>query len=224
MQEFEMIKEGGHLLLSDMKNLWVLDTGSPNSFGELDAIKICGNIHSVSKSYMGLDAKKLSDSLQFEVAGLIGGDILSDYDTHWDCMGGIIRFSHEEIIPAGDYIDLDFFMGIPTVSVKLLNETQTWFFDTGANICYVTEQPDDWVDPVGEYEDFYPGYGKFQTEIFQAEICIKNFLRVVSCGVLPELLGLSLSLGGCNGILGMSELLETDLYYSPRNRKLLING
>jgi hypothetical protein len=223
MQKFEMIIHGGHLLLSETNRLWVLDTGAPTSFGSHKHLEICGLVHPLEEKYMGLDASQLSRNLNLEVTGLIGGDILGQYDTHWDCRQEAISFTRDEIIPKGNLINLGFVMGIPTVSVKISDEVQTWFFDTGANICYVCDQPTSWDRPISQHEDFYPGYGSFQTEVFDAEICLQNFSKIVKCGILPEILGLSLSIGGCEGILGIGEMLDSDFYYSPRNRKLFLN-
>jgi len=56
MQTFKVIKKEGHLLLSEMDRLWVLDTGAPNSFGDHDELSIEGLSHIIPNNYLGLDA------------------------------------------------------------------------------------------------------------------------------------------------------------------------
>ncbi len=45
---------------------------------------------------MGLDNEKLSESLGENIEGLIGGDILKNYDSYWDLSLNRISFSTEK--------------------------------------------------------------------------------------------------------------------------------
>ena len=224
MQTFKVIKKEGHLLLSEMDRLWVLDTGAPNSFGDHDELSIEGLSHIIPNNYLGLDAEQLSQNLKFKITGLIGGDILNNYNTAWDCKECEITFMDEDNYPNGISIPIELFMGIPTLTVEVNNSKQKWFFDTGANICYVTEKPENWTTPVDTHDDFYPGFGNFQTEVHETQVQFHDTPKQVKCGVLPELLGLSLSLGGCTGILGINEFLDSSFYYSPRTGKIITDG
>ena len=49
--------------MSESGNCWVLDTGSPASFGAIKKINIDGQSYSISESYMGLDPEILSKNL-----------------------------------------------------------------------------------------------------------------------------------------------------------------
>ena len=224
MSSFELIKKNGHLIMVEGDNLWVLDTGSPASFGTIETINIDGQTYSISESYMGLACETLSENLGYTVSGLIGGDILSNYDTAWDCKSGKIIFSDEQLEPSGEEINIAFSVGIPTLTVLIEGSEQNWFFDTGANISYLVEQPTAWKNPIRTYEDFYPGFGKFSTEVYETEISLANFNLKVHCGILPQLLGLSLSIGGCTGIFGINEFLNSKFYYLPRAKRLYVDA
>jgi len=210
--------------MSESGNCWVLDTGSPASFGAIKKINIDGQSYSISESYMGLDPEILSKNLGYTVSGLIGGDILNNYDSAWDCKNGKIIFSNEQLEPSGTEVSIGFSVGIPTLRLVLEGSEQNWFFDTGANISYLVEQPTIWKNPIRSYEDFYPGFGKFSTEVYETEISLANFNLKVQCGILPQLLGLSLSIGGCTGIFGINELLNSKFYYLPRVKRLYLDA
>ena len=79
------------------------------------------------------------------------------------------------------------------------------------------EQIEEWEAPVDTYDDFYPGYGNFSTEVFEDEITLGTLNMKIKCGVLPSLLGMSLASGDCTGILGLSALGQKSFLYAPRS-------
>ena len=80
MSSYEIRKINDHLTLVHGPELWILDTGSPASFGAKSDLSIAGDLYPISRSYMGFGSEKLSEALGEEITGLIGGDILSHYD------------------------------------------------------------------------------------------------------------------------------------------------
>ena len=216
------IKE--HLVLDADQGLWILDTGAPTSFGSPDTLEINEKTYEIESNYMGFDNTKLSEALGESVEGLIGGDILNRYDSYWDLSTNRISFSFESMEGEGIPIPLEFFMGVPTLKVVLRGVSYNWFFDTGAVVSYVIEQLDEWDTPVGQYDDFYPGYGNFSTEIFEDEITLETLNLKVKCGVLPNLLGMSLGVGGCTGILSLGAINKRSFLYAPRRKKLVLNA
>jgi hypothetical protein len=213
-----------HLVLDADQGLWVLDTGAPTSFGSPETLEINEKTYEIQSNYMGFDNTKLSEALGENVEGLIGGDILNEYDSYWDFSTNRISFSLENLESEGIPISLEFFMGIPTLKVVLRGVSYNWFFDTGAVVSYVTEQLDEWETPVDQYDDFYPGYGNFSTEIFEDEITLETLILKIKCGVLPSLLGMSLGVGGCAGILGLGAINKRSFLYAPRRKKLVLNA
>ena len=216
------IKE--HLILDVDEGLWVLDTGAPVSFGSVAKLEIHDQCYDITSNYMGFDNEKLSETLGENIEGLIGGDILNNYDSYWDLSLNRISFSTENMENRGNAISLGFFMGIPTLKVNLRGRSCNWFFDTGAVISYVAEQIEEWEAPVDKHDDFYPGYGNFSTEVFEDEITLGALSMKIKCGVLPGLLGMSLAIGDCRGILGLSALNQQSFLYAPRRKKLILNA
>ena len=120
------IKE--HLVLDADQGLWVLDTGAPASFGSPETLEINKKTYEIQSNYMGFDNTKLSEALGASVEGLIGGDILNEYDSYWDLSTNRISFSLEHLESEGIPISLEFFMGIPTLKVVLRGISYNWFF------------------------------------------------------------------------------------------------
>jgi len=223
MTEYKIHEIQEHLVLDADQGLWVLDTGAPSSFGAVPKLEVNDQIYEIEPNYMGFDNQSLSDALGESVDGLIGGDILSKYDSYWDISANKIVFSLEPMKNEGEAIALGFFMGIPTLKVTMHGVSHNWFFDTGAVVSYVTKQPESWENPVDKYDDFYPGYGNFSTEVFEDEITLGILSMKIKCGVLPSLLGMSLGVGGCTGILGLSALNKRSFLYAPRRKKLIFD-
>ena len=102
------------------------------------------------------------------------------------------------------------FMGIPVLDVIVAGESHAIFFDTGAPISYLQNVEHSALPSEGTYEDFYPGFGTFETETWR--VGGAGFkLRV---GQLPDLLGLSLMMGGASGIVGLGLIRDRKAAYS----------
>ena len=106
MSSYEIRKINDHLTLVHGPELWILDTGSPASFGAKSEFSIAGDRYPIPPSYMGFGSEKLSEVLGEEVTGLIGGDILGNYDTEWNLVDGTLQVSKHEANASGIEIPL----------------------------------------------------------------------------------------------------------------------
>ena len=96
------------------------------------------------------------------------------------------------------------------------------FFDTGAQISYFQDEEVMGAFPnAGTMEDFYPGFGRFQTDTRNVDLLFGGEAFTLRCGTLPGLLGMSLVIGGASGILGNIVLQDRVVGYFPRRKKLL---
>ena len=75
-----------------------------------------------------------------------------------------------------------------------------------------------------KYDDFYPVYGNFSTDVFEGEITLGALNLKIQCGVLPSLPGMSLAIGDGRGILGLSALNQQSFFYAPRRKELILNA
>jgi len=209
----------GHLFLKLEGVLWLYDTGAPSSFGD-SGLTIGGWKFNPPSSYMGLSASILSDSTGVKCIGLLGGDILGEFDHIIDMKGGSLTVSTDELEHAGVRIPVDEFMGIPIVRAKGVGTEYKMFFDTGAQISYFQEESIRNFPDLGPMSDFYPGFGSFETATHLVEVLFGGESFKLRCGTLPGLLGMTLMMAGTSGIIGNSILNDRVVGYFPRRKEL----
>jgi len=224
MMKYSFSYVSQHIVMQIDGHLLVLDTGSPLSFGRESTIDFCGRHVSLQNSFMGFGPDQLSENIGEKVDGLLGGDVLNIFDSIWDYENQKITFSETELPANGVDIELEFVMGVPTVSLLVDGEEQKWFVDTGAVTSFVSNKPDGAAEPIGTHQDFYPGFGSFETDVYEVEIQLYEEPQKISVGVLPDLLGMSLMVSGCSGILGLNAFGNGNIGYFPRRNVLVLIG
>ena len=136
MQSLPLKFETGHLYLTLDGDTWMFDTGSPTSFGATKNVTLGGEKFKIPASYMGTDAAQLSDFADHPTCGLLGADVLNQFDVLIDIDQHQITFSKEETSLEGTSLTLDAFMGIPLLDAQIGGGSYRMFFDTGAQVSY----------------------------------------------------------------------------------------
>jgi hypothetical protein len=222
MHEFKLKVEKGHLFVDVAGADWLLDTGAPSSFGA-NAVVIGVESFSVPDSYMGLDVEQLSGFVNYPVAGLVGTDILNNFDISIDTKKGIVVFSKAELNLDGEKLPITEFMGIPIIQAKIDGSERNMFFDTGAQISYFQDDSLTAFPSLGSVSDFYPGFGEFDTETYQVVTMLGNEKFELTCGSLPGMLGMTLDMANVEGIVGNEILDGRILGYFPRRQLVVIS-
>jgi hypothetical protein len=170
---------------------------------------------------MQLTAASLSQQVGVECHGLLGADILNQFDHLIDLLQGRITISSEENQMQGVGSPLSFLQGIPIVSVGIQNEPYRMFLDTGAQVSYFQSPLLDRYPSAGVVSDFFPGFGPFETHshIFSANFAGVDFeLRF---GKLPATLAAGLMVAKTQGVIGNAIFHQHPVGYFPR-RSLLV--
>jgi hypothetical protein len=222
MYTYLLTFEKKHLFVEIEDRKWLLDTGAPRSFGDLESLKFVGREFSIAQSYMGLSSEMLSEYVNIECHGLLGADLLGDFDHLFDISKGTLTVSVKELVLKGQYLPLSEFMGIPIVRVKIRDKEYQMFFDTGAQISYLQDDLITQFSKLDTLTDFYPGFGQFETETYEVEMRLGDTVSNLQCGTLPDLLGVALAMGGTQGILGNQILLNHIVGYFPRRNRLCL--
>lgn len=217
-----LITRHGHLFARFDGKDWVVDTGSPISFGNSAALELAGQSFAVSSGYMGLTAAALSDLIGHPAEGIIGTDILNRLDVVFDTEAGLLTLAEE--IPNKDdgvALPLSFFMEVPLIEVDVAGARHSMFLDTGAQTSYF--QDDSLADypSMGMLEDFFPGMGNFETSTHRVPVSLGPLTMELRCGSLPGLLGLTLAMAGVTGIVGNQALTGRKVTYFPRQKKVV---
>ena len=200
----------------------MLDTGAPTSFGVSRNFSFAGERFSIGTSYVGLTAAKLSQFVGVPCVGLLGADVLGRFDHILDTAAGRLVVSTEELTHGGQGVELDDFMGIPIVTVRIGGSDYRMFFDTGAQISYFQDDSLIGFPPAGSVTDFYPGVGQFQTDTHEVPIYLGGIEFNLRCGKLPDLLGMTLMMAGTTGIVSNAILSNRIVGYFPRRRMVFL--
>lgn len=204
MTEYDIKLADGHVLI-DGGNGWLLvDTGSPLSFHESGRIILCGQSFSVPTELLNTDADYLSEHINECVGGLVGMDILGTFGVKFDLPAGKLTFG----CPTDGMTRIPSHTGLGYVSMDMtLNGRPVRvILDSGAPISYVSPSITEGLTPIGYKTDFHPTAGVFETPIFEfpASFAGKDF--TMQAGHLPGLMGMSVSLLGVKGIVGLEIL------------------
>lgn len=209
----------GHIVLKANANSLLIDTGAPSSVGNSSPLDFAGRTHDVSPNYMGVTPESLScHSVGTTINGLVGADILNQYDILFDSSRHRITLSEEELPTDDDFLPLDAFMGIPIIETVVAGETVRMFFDTGAKLSYLNPDLSAKFPSAGEERDFYPGVGDFTTHTHTVPIGIGGREITLRVGILPELLQATLMMADTGGILGTALLDAYTVLFAPRRR------
>lgn len=222
MQIVPLTFREGHLFANLNGHDWLLDTGAPSSFGSIPSLAIENRIFRIPESYMGLTGAKLSEFVGKSTVGIIGADVLNEFDILLDVPQGQVSFSVGPIELAGAAIRTDQFMGIPIIEANIGGVCRRMFFDTGAQVSYFQDASLTTFPSAGRITDFYPGFGQFQTETYLVDMVLGGASYAVRCGSLPSILGMTLVMAKVDGIIGNEILREHVVGFFPRRQQLVL--
>jgi len=215
----------GHIFVQIAVDLWLIDTGSPTSFGVSGKLAIGDENFILQTSLRSLSAESLSQFIGVRSIGLIGMDILGRFDIVFDVADGIITFSAGEVDYSGQSIQIEHFMGIPIFTARINGIDYRMIFDTGAQISFFQHESRMDFPPAGDFTDFHPTFGNFQTDTYRVTVLFGEKELVVRCGVLtdPQLCA-TLTAAGVQGIVGNEILGNRIVCYFPRRNIMVISG
>jgi hypothetical protein len=205
-----------HLYLSLEDQLWLFDTGAPQSFGEGEKLSIMGREFPLASNFMGLDANKVSEHAGVEMQGLLGADIINHFDYRIDVQNESIEISEDSIEMGQSPLQIKEFMGIPILTAEIGGTEYSMFFDSGAQYSYFQGDGLSSFPALGTVADFYPGVGPFETDTFSVPMKIGSVEINTQCGMLPDLLAMTLSMADTSGIIGNELLINRVVTYSPK--------
>ncbi|WP_068546549.1 hypothetical protein [Thalassotalea crassostreae] len=213
-----------HLFITLDGKDWLIDTGSPVTFGDIDSIELMGQSFQVGNGAKGLNASAISGYVGMEVAGLIGANILNQFDLVFDIAHGELTFVDVDLELPGIVLELDECMGIPIVESVIAGNTFRMFFDTGAQISYLQDDCLSSFEHAGKCVDFYHGYGDFETDTYLIDCKLDGSSFNLRCGSLPETLGASLMMANTTGIIGNEIMIDKVVGYFPKSGKMVISA
>lgn len=221
MTTLPLHERNGYLFLGISGCPWLLDTGSPTSFGSGGGVTIDGERFELPAARGGLTAEAIAGYCGAPCAGLLGGDVLGRFDHLWDIDGETATVSTGELSLGGNRVPLDDRLGVPIVTATVGDSAHRMFFDTGAPISYLQSEALSRFPRTGSFTDFYHGLGDFSTDTHAVPVSIEASAFTLRCGTLPRELGMALLVAGTRGIVGNEILRGRAVGYFPRRRSLV---
>jgi len=220
MKQFQIDFFNGHPIITEGENRILIDTGAPSTIHQTDQIRFCGDSYGCVVNYMGLTISSISELLGKEITTLLGADILLEYKILFDYANEVVTFSKDNMAFTGKQVEISNFMGIPILHMSVNNQELKFFLDTGARLSFLSSDITSSYKCVGTEQDFYPGVGSFLTECFEVPTVFDGQLHLLKFGNLPDLLQMTLMLGGTHGIVGYDFFSKYQVFLDIRNRKL----
>lgn len=165
MYTFEFHNNHIILLAGDIRCL--LDTGSPISIGNT-SFALGSRSHSLTNDgYLGITVAELGEFVGTKVDVLLGADILAAQTSFF-----VWNFKSHLILRGAcqnPTSPLRFVMGVPVLDVAINGSIVACCVDTGAAQSYLAQELIPKTSSVATGSDFYPGIGRFETHLYQAE-------------------------------------------------------
>jgi Ca-activated chloride channel family protein len=183
----------------------LLDTGSPFSIGNGATLDILGQRFTPG-SALGMTTDKLSMWMKTEIDALLGCDILSQFVVSIDWWQSTLTFAARGTSFAGTELSAELLMGTPVLEFGSPNGRTRGIFDTGAKLCYVPWNATTNKTPINHTHDFLPGFGTFESDVYELQFEFARHSFLANCGILPDSAAKML-----HGMTGIEWVIGTDL-------------
>lgn len=219
----------GHVLLNLDGQVLLLDSGSPESFGNFCTLDIAGKSFSLFESAALTD--QVSKLVGKTIDALIGNGVLNRFCVHYDYAAAQVSFydhspefsaQYREAALLNSSQELQDYHQIPQFELLVDKKPYVCLFDSGAKISYIQR---DCIDNESNYEevvdDFHLSCGKFTTKCrnFSASVADAEF--ALKLGNLP--LHIEQMLGSqMHCILGYDLLRQFEVVIDPFKARLLL--
>jgi hypothetical protein len=217
---FNLNKEDLHLIIEFDGDSFLLDTGAPYTLANKDTIKFCNLDYTAAKNMTGITVSKISELIKRNIDVLLGNDVLSQYNIRISRKTNSVLVTQENISDTGIIIPFELLMGVPVIELKVENKNKKFFLDTGAQLSYISQQTIANHRLLEVKKDFYPLLGEFETPVYELQTNIAGENLKMHFGVLPELIGMTLTFAGVDGIIGTELFNHYDIVINNHTKNL----
>ena len=180
----------------------LVDTGAPISISRDPQWTFMDRPHKLVPSYLGVNLDLISREVGQPIDVLLGADILKHLQVGIHLPAGRISFETQALLRYDERLPLELFMGVPAVKVQVNGQESQLYLDSGSRLCYLQAAAVRGMTPAGHEEDFFPDFGRFETDTYTLPVQIGLHSIPLTFGVLPPLLETAVLVSGCKGIIG----------------------
>lgn len=219
MQSFPYTLQNGYPVIQVGEYQMLLNTGSAESMGRMAQFTLDKRTHPIKPSTLRLTVESLSSWLSTPVDGMLGADILTQYDFKLLPERMQIVFTTGEFRPYGYANHFELYMGVPITPVSIFNQDMRLFFVTAARRSYLNADLLRGQIAHGTTTEYYPGIGVFTTSLYRIAIWVAGYDVELEVGEVPAPLASMLSAMDSRGVLGIDVLRGFEVCMAPRRRE-----
>jgi hypothetical protein len=213
---------------------WLVDTGSPATFGTPGCITWGGRRREVPRSLnalgmMAIGMDQIQPHIDMPIVGLLGADLLNEFDTCWDGPAGLMHLSPSET--PGDVLTIPMespavAMGIPLIEVRMGSRDVICVLDTGAQYGYVLdERLVEGAEAQPRISDFNPILGAIDSPSWHVELDLGGGVKVTErVGMLGGKAQMMLGMIGVEAVIGCSWLPPFRVWFRPSRMEISLQA
>lgn len=205
-EAFELV--AGHIVIVKDRKRFLLDTGSPASFGSVGSVRLFGNTVALMPDAPPFDAAAIGRQVgnlaeppvDLKLDALLGTNLLRGLamTIDWNARTMTTRSARAETVGwRGDGIG-----GLPSVQVSINGQTVTAVADTGARSCCAVPRLLAGAPVVGAVRDFYPGLGSFETTGHSVQVQLDGLTETIAVAAAPPIVIQAMDAAGASALVG----------------------
>jgi hypothetical protein len=230
---YMMVHDGCPVVSLDGER-WLIDIGCPVTINDRRDVDLFGTFVQPKNNFMGVSLREISRQIDTRIDGIAGCDALTDkllYISFQDSVFAVARpMRIDDLIQKlsselGKRIDPRIITngcfettngGAPIVNVRIEGKPYRLAIDTGAKISYINSDVTIGLPSSGTESDYHPGFGKFQTELYDTNVAIQGTRINVKFGNLPAALQRLATFEDIDGFLGSDLFAQFDVVLDMR--------
>lgn len=210
----------GHPVVETDQGFVLIDTGANASFGREGSLSLFGIDYSLADSLFGQTIEDIGQLVQSRFFALVGNDILNRFDWKLDLEEGCFAELQSWPNNQGIHLRTHEFEGVPIINVEVAGQPVKLLFNTCAKVSYLDPSLTGGLTTSSEETDFFPGFGPFRTQTYEAIAILDGEQFTLRCGVLPPALNAAVRAAGAMGIFGAELLNDYRLFYSSARQEI----
>ena len=221
---FPLFEKGGYWLVGMGDGRYLIDTGRPATFGDRSPLRIASRSFEVKPRVGSADAASVSRDIRARVTGVLGADLLGQFDVLLDFGAGMFAVDENCRPLPGKVVKADFSGGVPVLPAEIGGVPVRLLLSTGTRISFLKAGLSSRGDLAGRNVETLAGVGEFETEMRKVEIDLGGTSHAISVGTLPTALESTLASLGADGILGADFCVSKRIAMSARQGVVTIGS
>jgi hypothetical protein len=216
-----LVFEAGHMLVVLPQGKFVVDTGSPGSFGTTGKVTYGTKTTEIQTEYAGFTMRDLAE-LGLDCHGLIGMDIISEGPVLWDGPAGIAEIGSFCTPPHTSEIPITLGHNTPLITALINGLPARCVFDTGAQYGYADKATIGNGQSELVIHDYNPALKWFQANSWTQTVRVGDVEFTERFGIPRVEIQQDIARRGAEAILGCSWMPQHKVWFNPADWKMYI--